>query len=146
MTNYVYSNITNKGVNIMEENKINFTTIDEYIMQFSPDIQEKLQSLRNVIKESAPDATEKISWAMPTFYLYGNLVHFACFKKHIGLYPGESGIAVFKDRFNDYKYSKGAVQFPIDKPLPFELIKEIVEYRVSENIKENDNKKLKKKS
>ncbi|MDF2589104.1 MAG: hypothetical protein K0S41_2945 [Anaerocolumna sp.] len=125
----------------MEENKMNPTTIDEYIMQFPPEIQEKLQILRSVIKEEAQDATEKISWAMPTFYLHGNLVHFACFKKHIGFYPGENGIAVFKDRFHDYKYSKGAVQFPIDKPIPFDLIREIVKFRVTENISEAEKKK-----
>jgi uncharacterized protein YdhG (YjbR/CyaY superfamily) len=76
----------------MEGNKNVFKSIDEYILQFSPEIQEKLRALRNIIKESTPDAEEMISWQMPTFALYGNLVHFAAHKKHIGFYPGASGI------------------------------------------------------
>lgn len=110
-------------------------TIDEYIAQFSPEIQEKLQSLRKVIRETAPDAGEKISWAMPTFTLNGNLVHFAAHKNHIGFYPGPIGIEAFKESLTDFKYSKGAVQFPYSKPLPFDLIREIVAFRVSENTK-----------
>lgn len=117
-----------------------FKTIDEYILQFSPDIQEKLQMLRKVINETAPDAEERMSWQMPTFYLYGNLVHFAAHKNHIGFYPGPSGIIEFKHELSDYKSSKGAVQFPIDKPLPYELINEIVNFRVAENIKEANKK------
>lgn len=111
------------------------TTIDEYVAQFSPEIQEKLQSLRKVIKDTAPDAGEKVSWQMPTFTLNGNLVHFAAHKSHIGFYPGPSGIEVFKERLSDFKFSKGAVQFPYSKPLPFDLIREIVAFRVSENTK-----------
>lgn len=119
----------------MEENKSVYRSIDEYIMQFSPEVQEILRKLRNVIKESAPDAEEKMSWQMPTFALHGNLVHFAAHKKHIGFYPGASGIAAFKQELSDYKGSKGAVQFPIEKPVPYELISEIVKFRVAENIK-----------
>lgn len=89
--------------------------------------------MRRVIKESAPDAEEKISWRMPTFVLHGNLVHFAAHKNHIGFYPGSSGIDAFKDKLSEYKGSKGAVQFPIGKPLPYELISEIVKFRVAEN-------------
>lgn len=129
----------------MEENKNVLKSIDEYILQFSPEVQEKLQSLRKVIKESAPEAEEKISWQMPTFALHGNLVHFAAHKKHIGFYPGASGIAAFKDKLLEFKGSKGAVQFPIDKPLPYELIKEIVRFRVSENIMEAESKVKKRK-
>lgn len=129
----------------MEENKNVFKTIDEYILQFSPDVQEILQSLRNIINESAPEAEEKISWQMPTFYLYGNLVHFAAHKKHIGFYPGASGIETFKHKLSDYKSSKGAVQFPIEKPLPYELITEIVKFRVDKNIKEAEEKPKKRK-
>ena len=118
----------------MDNKKVN--TIDEYIAQFPPEIQEKLQSLRKVIKDTAPDAGEKISWQMPTFTLNGNLVHFAAHKSHIGFYPGPSGIEVFKQKLTDYyKYSKGAVQFPYSNPLPFDLIREIVGFRVSENTK-----------
>lgn len=119
----------------MEINKNVFKSIDEYILQFSPEVQEKLQTLRSVIKESAPEAEEKISWGMATFTLHGNLVHFAAHKKHIGFYPGASGIEEFKLKLSEYKGSKGAVQFPIDKPLPYELIREIVKFRVGENIK-----------
>ena len=124
----------------MEGNKNVFKSIDEYILQFSPEIQEKLQALRSIIKESAPDAEEKMSWQMPTFALYGNLVHFAAHKKHIGFYPGASGIEAFKPKLSEYKGSKGAVQFPLEKPLPYELISEIVKFRVAENIKKAEGK------
>lgn len=110
-------------------------TIDEYIAQFSPEIQEILQSLRKLIREAAPEAGEKISYQMPTFTLNGNLVHFAAFKNHIGFYPAPSGVEAFQEKLMDYKTSKGAIQFPIDKPLPFDLIREIVTFRVSENKK-----------
>lgn len=116
----------------MEDNK-SITTIDAYIAQFSPEIQEKLQSLRKSIRETAPDTGEKISYGMPTFTLNGNLVHFAAYKTHIGFYPTPSGIEAFKEKLSEYKYSKGAVQFPISKPLPFDLVQEIVAFRVSEN-------------
>ena len=129
----------------MEENKKNFNSVDEYIVLFSPEVQEILNALRKVIKESAPDAEEKISWRMPTYALHGNLVHFAAHKKHIGFYPGASGIEVFKHKLSEYKGSKGAVQFPIEKPLPYELISEIVKYRVVENTKEAESKLKKKK-
>lgn len=119
----------------MEGNKNVCKSIDEYILQFSPEVQERLQSLRKVIKESAPEAEEKISWQMPTFFLHGNLVHFAAHTKHIGFYPGPSGIEAFKLKLSEYKSSKGAVQFPLAKPLPYELISEIVRFRVAENIK-----------
>ncbi|MTI58186.1 iron chaperone [Geosporobacter ferrireducens] len=128
----------------MEGNKQVFRSIDEYILQFSPAVQEKLNGLRKLIKESAPDAEEKISWQMPTFVFHGNLVHFAAHKKHIGFYPGASGIDAFKDKLSQYKGSKGAVQFPLDEPLSDELIKEIVRFRVAENKTEAE-KKLKKK-
>lgn len=108
-------------------------TIDEYISQFSPEVQEKLKKLRQVIKNAAPEAQEKISWQMPTFALHGNLVHFAAHKKHIGLYPGASGIEAFKHELSAYKSSKGAVQFLLDKPLPYELVGRIVQFRVAEN-------------
>lgn len=117
------------------DNKISFATIDEYIAQFPPDIREKLKIIRAVIKEAAPDATEKISYQMPTFYLNGNLVHFAAYKHHIGFYPVPSGIEAFKEELSQYKGAKGSVQFPLDKPLPCELIRRIVEFRVAENTK-----------
>lgn len=119
----------------MTENKVIAQSIDEYISKFPPEVQEILTMLRNVIKESAPDAEEKISYQMPTFALYGNLVHFAAFKKHIGFYPAPSGIDAFKQELSEYKGAKGSVQFPIEKPLPYELISKIVKFRVAENIK-----------
>ncbi|MDF2903805.1 MAG: hypothetical protein K0S25_1443 [Bacillus sp. (in: firmicutes)] len=129
----------------MEGNKITFNTIDEYIVQFPTEVQETLKTLRKVIKELVPDAVEKISYQMPTFALHGNLVHFAAHKNHIGFYPAASGIAAFKHELSEYKGSKGAVQFPINKPLPYELISEIVKFRAAENIKKAEAKLNKKK-
>jgi uncharacterized protein YdhG (YjbR/CyaY superfamily) len=93
-----------------------------------------LESIRTVIKEAAPDAAETISYQMPTFTLQGNLVHFAAFKKHIGFYPTPIGIEAFKDELSVYEGGKGSVQFPLDKPMPLDLIRRIVEFRVRENL------------
>ena len=109
------------------------TTIDEYIAQFPPDVQAMLSELRSTIRRSAPQAVEKISYRVPTFYLDGNLVHFAAFARHIGFYPGPTGIARFEKELAKYKSAKGSVQFPLDEPLPLELIAAIVEFRVGEN-------------
>jgi uncharacterized protein YdhG (YjbR/CyaY superfamily) len=108
--------------------------IDEYIATFPSEVQVILEKLRQTIRKAAPDATEKISYQMPTFYLNGNLVHFAAFKKHIGFYPAPSGITAFQDALMEYKTSKGAIQFPINEPLPFPLVKKIVAFRVKENL------------
>ena len=121
----------------MESKKNNFNSIDEYISTFPEEVQEILNELRAVIKAAAPQAGEKISYQMPTFTLNGNLVHFAAYKKHIGFYPTPSGIDAFKDELSEYKGSKGAIQFPIEKPLPFELIRKIVTFRVDENVKKS---------
>lgn len=110
----------------------NFKTIDEYISQYSDSIQIILKKIRQVIKESSPNSLEKISYQMPTFYLNENLVHFAAYKKHIGFYPTPSAIDAFKNELLPYKFAKGSIQFPIDKPIPYDLIKRIVEYRVDE--------------
>jgi len=128
----------------MEDNKITPKSIDEYILKFPPQTQEILRTLRNVIKESAPDAQEKISYQMPTFALHGNLVHFAAYKNHIGLYPTPSGTDAFKIEISEYKSGKGSIRFPIDKPLPYELIRKIVKFRVIENIKKAEDKMIKK--
>ena len=125
---------------IMEENKVTSKSIDEYIFRFSLDVQGILEMLRKVIKESAPDAEEKISYQMPTFVLHGNLVHFAAYKNHIGFYPTPSGIDAFKDELSEFKGAKGSVQFPIEKPIPYELISKIVKFRVAENIKKAEYK------
>ncbi len=111
--------------------------ITDYIAQFPPEIQAILEQVRQTIREAAPEATEKIAWQMPTFYLNGNLVHFAAAKKHIGIYPGSEGIEAFEKEFIEMglKYSKGAVQFPINKPMPLDLIHRITEFRVKQNTK-----------
>jgi len=128
----------------MEANKLTQESIDNYISNFPPEIQEKLKEIRKVIKESAPEAVEKISYQMPTFVLHGNLVHFAAFKNHIGFYPTPSGIDAFKRELSEYKGAKGSVQFPIEKPLPYQLISKIVKYRVVENINQAESKLRKK--
>ena len=109
-------------------------TIDEYIAGFPPDVQEILQKIRKTVHEAAPEATEKISYQMPTFYLHGNLVHFAGFKEHIGFYPVPTGIEKFKKELSVYKQGKGSVQFPLDRPMPYDLITKIVKFRVKENL------------
>ncbi|MNJ40135.1 hypothetical protein D3C77_350220 [compost metagenome] len=126
----------------MMDNETNtFTTIDEYIAMFPDEVQVLLQSVRQVIKDAAPSAKEKISYQMPTFDLHGNLVHFAAYKKHIGFYPAPSGIAAFQEELSKYKGAKGSVQFPIDQPLPLELISKIVQFRAQENMQKKATKK-----
>jgi len=128
----------------MNEKGINYESIDEYIAIFPQEVQEILRTLRKVIRESAPEAEEKISYQMPTFALHGNLVHFAAYEKFIGFYPAPSGIEAFRESLSRYKGSKGAVRFPIGEPLPYELIREIVRYRVDENMKLAESKHKKK--
>lgn len=122
-----------KGERVMDLNRTTCSTIDEYILQFAPEVQKILQTIREVIKDAAPEATEKISYQMPAFELHGNLVYFAVFKKHIGFYPTPSGIEAFKQELSVYKGAKGSVQFPLQKPVPYDLISRIVKYRVAEN-------------
>lgn len=110
------------------------TTISEYIATFPVEIRNRLQAIRELIQDSAPQALEKISYAMPTFTLNGNLVHFAAFKNHIGFYPVPTGIEAFKKELSKYKMGKGSIQFPHTEPLPLELIRKIVKFRVSENL------------
>ena len=117
----------------METSKATAKDIDEYIAGFPKDIQAILQKIRQTVKKAAPDATEKISYQMPTFYLNGNLVHFAAFKNHIGFYPTPSGTAKFKKEISGYQAAKGSIQFPLDQPIPYDLIRQIVEFRVKEN-------------
>ena len=116
-------------------------TIDEYISSFPGDIQTLLEQVRMTIHQAAPEAEEAIKYAMPTFIFNGNLVHFAAFKHHIGFYPVPSGIEAFKKELSSYKGAKGSVQFPLDKPMPLELISRIVQFRVSENLKKAKAKK-----
>jgi len=129
----------------MESNKRSFVSIDEYIATFPEPIQNLLQEVRAAIKAAAPDAKEKISYQMPTFDLKGNLVHFAAFKNHIGFYPTPSGTEAFKDELAQYQAGKGSIRFPIDQPLPLELIDKIVKLRVAENLKKAELKSRKKK-
>lgn len=116
-------------------------TIDEYIAGFPKDVQDILQKIRMTIHEAAPEATEKISYQMPTFYLKGNLVHFAAFKEHIGFYPVPTGIKKFEKELSVYKQGKGSVQFPLDQPMPYDLISKIVKFRVKENLAKAAGKK-----
>src|SRR5262245_50140561 len=106
--------------------------IDEYIAGFPTDVQRILQEIRSIIRKAAPDAEEAVKYRMPTFVLNGNLVHFAAFEKHIGFYPTPTGIQAFKDELSAYHNAKGSVQFPLDKPVPFDLVRRIVEHRVKE--------------
>lgn len=122
-----------------------FTSIDEYIATFPEDIQKILQDIRAAVHVAAPDATEKISYQMPTFYLNGNLVHFAAFKHHIGFYPTPNGIASFERELSKYPRAKGSVQFPLNQPMPLKLIARIVKYRVAENLKKTKLKSSQKK-
>ena len=119
--------------------------IDEYIARFPADVQEKLTKLRAMIRGAAPDAEEKISYQMPTFTLAGNLVHFAAYKNHIGFYPTPSGIEKFKSELSVYKGAKGSVQFPLDQPIPYDLVREIVIFRVQENLEKAAAKQKKRK-
>lgn len=109
------------------------TSIDQYLNGFPDEVRGILSELRATIREAAPSATEKISYQLPTFYLNGNLVHFAAFERHIGFYPTPSGIKAFEEQLRKYKSAKGSVQFPINEPLPLDLIAEIVRFRVTEN-------------
>ena len=109
-------------------------TIDEYIAGFPPDVQEILQKVRATIRKAAPEAEEAIKYGIPTFTLKGNLVHFGAYKKHIGFYPAPTGLEEFKEELSAYEGSKGTVRFPLDKPIPFDLISKIVKFRVQENL------------
>jgi uncharacterized protein YdhG (YjbR/CyaY superfamily) len=129
----------------MQSDHSAINSIDEYIAAFPEDVKKILRELRTVIQAAAPEAAEKISYQMPTFFLKGNLVHFAAFKKHIGFYPTPSGIEAFKGELSIYEGAKGSVQFPIDQPMPLELIRKIVKFRVAENLKLAEKKPNKKK-
>lgn len=107
-------------------------TIDEYIAEFPKSVQAILRKVRLTIRKAAPDAEETMKYAIPTFVLNGNLVHFAGYEHHIGFYPGASGIAAFAGELAGYKSAKGSVQFPLDQPIPYDLITRIVKFRVEE--------------
>jgi len=108
-------------------------SIDEYISLYPEEIQKILRKMRTTIKKAAPEAKETISYRIPTFKLNGNLVHFAAFKNPIGFYPTSSGVSHFEKELSGYKLSRGTVQFPINKPIPYDLIQKIVRFRVKES-------------
>jgi uncharacterized protein YdhG (YjbR/CyaY superfamily) len=118
----------------MPSPKKQFKTVDEYIGSFPKSIQDVLEKLRRTIQNAAPEAEEVISYQIPTYKLNGSLVHFAAFKNHIGFYPTPSAIKVFKKELSRYETAKGSVKFPMDKPIPFDLVRKIVEYRMKENL------------
>ncbi len=111
-----------------------FKTVEEYFATFPASTQKMLEQIRVTIKENAPEAKEVISYNMPAFTLQGMLVYYAAYKEHIGFYPTPSGIEAFKKELSVYNGAKGSVQFPIDKPMPLDLIARIVKYRVEENL------------
>jgi uncharacterized protein YdhG (YjbR/CyaY superfamily) len=113
---------------------VSFATIDEYIKAQPKEIALLLEKIRQIVKKSAPESEETISYGIPTFKFYGILVHFAAFKNHIGFYALPSGNEQFKDELSRYKIGKGSVQFPLDQPIPFDLISKIVHFRVKENV------------
>jgi uncharacterized protein YdhG (YjbR/CyaY superfamily) len=124
----------------MESNEVRFNSVDEYIAAFPEDIQIILQQIRETIQAAAPDAIEKISYQMPTFAQNGNLVHFAAFKTHIGFYPTPSGTEAFKEEIARYQSGMGSIQFPLDEPMPLDLITRIVKMRVAENLQKAESK------
>jgi uncharacterized protein YdhG (YjbR/CyaY superfamily) len=108
--------------------------IDEYIAGFPEEVQERLRKIRETIRAAAPGAVEAIKYRIPTFVLNGNLVHFAAFRSHIGFYPTPDGIEAFEDDLSRYERAKGSVRFPLDQPVPLDLIRRIVEFRVAKNV------------
>lgn len=125
----------------MESRAPSYETIDDYIATFPEHIQTILREMRAAITEAAPDAEERISYRMPTFYLQGNLVHFAAHTRHIGFYPGPSAVEAFSPDLAAFESSKGAIRFPIDRPLPLELIGRIVRFRVDENLRNAESRR-----
>jgi uncharacterized protein YdhG (YjbR/CyaY superfamily) len=129
---------------VVNSNKRKYESIDEYIKTFPEDIQDTLKKIRRTIQKAAPEAKEAINYQIPTFKLYGNLVHFAAFKNHIGFYPTSKAIKVFKKELSEYELSKGTIRFPLDKPIPFSLISKITKFRVKENLgKEKEKNQIK---
>lgn len=121
--------------------KINFSTIDKYISTFPKDVQKKLETIRETIIKTAPEAEETISYQIPAFKLNGTLIYFAGFKNHVSIYPAPRGDAEFKKELSEYKGGKGTVQFSLDKPIPLSLIRRIVKYRIKENFNKVNNKR-----
>ena len=112
----------------MDQNEI--ASVDDYIAAFPPAVQERLQSMRSIVRAEAPEAVERISYRMPAFFLGRVLVYFAAFGKHIGFYPGADGVAAFQSELAGFKHAKGSVQFPLDQPLPIDLITRMVRFKI----------------
>ena len=125
------------------ETSVKFKTVAEYLSSIPTNAKSILEEVRKAIKEAAPQAEEVISYNMPAFKLHGILVYYAVHKEHIGLYPTASGIEIFKNELSAYKWSKGAVQFPIDKPMPIDLIGKIVKFRLQEDLEKAKRKSKK---
>jgi uncharacterized protein YdhG (YjbR/CyaY superfamily) len=117
-----------------------YTDINAFVAEFPEEVQKILEKVRATIQKAAPEAKEAIKYGMPTFVLNGNLVHFAAYKNHIGFYPAPTGIDAFMDELAIYRTGKGTIQFPIDKPIPFDLITKVVKFRVAENLKKGKKK------
>jgi uncharacterized protein YdhG (YjbR/CyaY superfamily) len=116
--------------------KKSFSSVDAYIAGSPPEVQAILRKIRRIIQDAAPSAAESFGYGMPAYKLKGKpLVYFAAFEKHIGFYPIPTGIEAFKEELSHYKGGKGSVQFPLDKPIPYDLIERIVQYRVSESLR-----------
>jgi len=111
----------------------NVGSVEKYMKQFPQEVQDILHEIRSLVRKEAPEATERIAYGLPTFYLNGNLVHFGAYRNHIGLYPTSSAIRKFEDQLQKYAHAKGSVQFPLDRPIPYALIRRIVAFRVREN-------------
>ena len=124
----------------MKTGKAGFSSIDEYIATFPEETQKVLEQVRATIRAAAPQAEEKIAYQIPTFFLKGNLVHFAAFEHHIGFYPAPRGIEKFKKELSAYEGAKGTVRFPLDKPMPLKLIAKIVKFRVADNLSKAESK------
>ncbi len=128
----------------MKNHRLPSRNIDDYIASFAPEIQSILERIRLTIREAAPEAQEKISYQMPTFALRGNLVHFAAFKKHVGLYPPVLGDKKLKAEIAPYRGEKGNLKFPLDEAIPYALISRIVKFRVKEQVERAESKRGKK--
>ncbi|MAT45665.1 MAG: hypothetical protein CL609_25315 [Anaerolineaceae bacterium] len=127
----------------METDQNEQNVIDVYIQDYPEDVQKILQKVREVIKQAAPDAQETIKYGIPTFTMAGNLVHFGAYKDHIGFYPAPSGIEEFKEALSIYQSGKGTIRFPLDQPIPFDLIRDVVLFRVQENLNKKKTKRTK---
>lgn len=117
----------------MRAGKITYASVDDYIAQFAPEVQDILRSIRQLIRETAPEAVEKIAYDMPAYALHGSLVYFAAFKKHIGFYPASSGLGDLVDEVAPYRTGKGTLQFPLGESIPYALLRRLVAYRAAQN-------------